>query len=90
METKDEILWQIARKRAGFKKHLISYVIVNCFLWAVWFASGREFDQYDYFPWPIWIMFWWGVGLVYNFADAYLFNNKNAIQQEYEKLKNQQ
>ncbi|MDB5211449.1 MAG: hypothetical protein JWQ30_2276 [Sediminibacterium sp.] len=97
MEPNDEILWAIAKKRAAFKKQLISYVIVNCFLWIVWFSSGsvwlapgERLFRYEYFPWPIWVMLSWGIGLAFSFANAYLVNTKNAIEQEYQKLKNQQ
>ncbi len=90
MEPTNEILWSIAKKRAGFKKHLFSYIIVITFFWIVWFASGRESYDNGFFPWPIWIMFWWGIGLAYSYANAYMCHNRNAIQHEYEKLKNQQ
>lgn len=91
MEPQNEILWELAKKRAGFKKHLISYAIVNAFLWAVWFASGIDHEGHTHFlPWPLWVMLAWGIGLVFNYADAFLFNTRSAIEREYEKLKNQQ
>lgn len=31
-EPRDEQLWRVAKKRANFKKSLISYVLVNSFL----------------------------------------------------------
>lgn len=92
MRTNDEILWHIAKKRAGFKKQLLSYVIVNCFLWGVWFLSGSPFTNFSFAstPWPVWVMFWWGIGLAFSFANAYLVNTKDSIEHEFEKLKNQQ
>jgi hypothetical protein len=37
METIDEKeIWHIAKKRAKFKKGLVSYVLVNSFLWAIY------------------------------------------------------
>ncbi|MEO8173432.1 MAG: 2TM domain-containing protein [Sediminibacterium sp.] len=96
MQTNDEILWRIAKKRARFKKQLISYVLVSCFLWGIWFMSGSEinydsdFPGFPNFPWPAWIMFWWGIGLVFCFVNAYLVNTPNAVENEYQKLKNQQ
>lgn len=87
MEPKDELLWQIAKKRASFKKHLASYVIVNAFLWAVWFLSKRADFYEERFPWPIWVMVFWGIGLAFNYADAYLYNIKDSVEREYEKLK---
>jgi hypothetical protein len=87
MEPKDELLWQVAKKRAAFKKHAASYVIVNIFLWAVWFFSTRPYTDEEPFPWPIWVMVFWGIGLAFNYADAYLYNAKDATEREYEKLK---
>jgi len=90
MDPKNDILWDLAKRRAGFKKHLLSYIIVNTFLWSIWFMTGREYDQEAYFPWPIWVMLWWGIGLAFNYANAYVFNTRNLIEKEYEKLKQQQ
>jgi len=42
----DEILWQIAKKRAAFKWAFSAYVFVNAFLIAVWFfttGAGKLF-----------------------------------------------
>ena len=36
-EGKDPVLWEIAQKRASFKTHAVTYIIVNAFLWAFGF-----------------------------------------------------
>ena len=101
MENKDEILWQIARRRAAFKRHLFTYIVVCSFLWIVWFASsnGHYFYNYNehfrfyrwrFMPWPAWVMFWWGIGLAFSFAKAYRCETHDAVEEEYRKLKNQQ
>ena len=41
-EGKDPILWEIARKRASFKTHAITYVIVNLFLWGIWYFTDHR------------------------------------------------
>jgi len=96
-EGKDPVLWEIAQKRASFKKHLISYVIVNSFLWGIWFLSFSRHADFDitnirwgHFPWPIWPTLGWGIGLAFHYSDAYLFPKVNSVEKEYEKLKNQQ
>ncbi len=96
-EGKDPELWEIAQKRASFKTHLVSYVIVNAFLWALWYFRGNhagDFDLNDWsghrFPWPIWTTLGWGIGLAFHFAAAYIFPKANSVEREYEKLKNQQ
>ena len=96
-EGKDPVLWEIAQKRAGFKKHLVSYLIVNAFLWAVWLFSSSDYGDFEmhnmrwaHFPWPIWTTLGWGIGLAFHFAGAYVFPRSNSVETEYQKLKNQQ
>ena len=70
-EEKDQRLWRTAKKRAGFKQNFISYIVINAFLWGVWwFISGRH-ERNTEFPWPLWVMLGWGVGLVFNYVEAY-------------------
>lgn len=93
-EGKDPVLWEIAQKRAGFKSHAVSYVIVNAFLWGIWFLSAEHrhmnFDDFGWghFPWPLWPTLGWGIGLAFHFAGAYIFPRANSVEREYEKLKN--
>jgi hypothetical protein len=86
---KERELWRIAKKRAGFKRHLASYIIVNAFLWAVWFigdyASGEEKNIWR--AWPIWTSLGWGIGLAFSYFNAYGYNKLESIEKEYEKLK---
>ncbi|MEP7164505.1 MAG: 2TM domain-containing protein [Ferruginibacter sp.] len=89
-EGKDPLLWEIAQKRAGFKTHLLSYIIVNGFFWAIWYFTGDNYDNNDFFPWPIWPMLGWGIGLAFHFAGAYIFPKANSVEKEYQKLKNKQ
>jgi hypothetical protein len=77
---KEDILWQIAKKRAGFKWGMAAYLAVNTFLVAVWFFTSR--DHYNYF-WPIWPIMGWGVGLVFHYMDAYHGNRIFSAEQEY-------
>jgi len=91
-EGKDPELWEIAQRRASFKSHAISYVIVNAFLWALWYFSAIrhdvEMDHYNWshFPWPVWPTLGWGIGLAFHFAGAYIFPRANSVEREYEKL----
>jgi len=88
ISERDEVLWEIAKKRADFKSHLVSYVIVNIFLWSLWYFSGMR-GKND-FPWPLWVTLGWGIGLGFNYAGAYIFPKSNSVQREYEKLQNEQ
>jgi len=87
-EGKDEVLWEIAKKRASFKSHLAVYVIVNVFLWGLWFISGNSDNNSYKYPWPIWTTLGWGIGLAFHYAGAYIFHKMDSVEREYQKLKN--
>jgi hypothetical protein len=90
MENKDERLWQMAKKRASFKRHAFTYIAVNAFFWLLWlFASGDKEVDYNGsgIPWPVWPMLGWGLGLVLNYFDAYQKTGNSLEEKEYEKLK---
>ena len=86
-QGKDPELWLLARKRAGFKRHLATYIVINIFLWLLWFFTGRETDGSD-IPWPVWSTFGWGFGLAMHYISTYV--KTNTEEKEYEKLKNKQ
>lgn len=49
-------LWEIARKRASFKSHLVAYLLVDDGLWVLWyFTGGRTYGTG--IPWPAWSTF---------------------------------
>lgn len=96
MQTRDEAIWELARRRASFKKSLAIYVVVCGFFWALWMMSGHRY-WYPFqtpfawhTPWPMWLMFWWGLVIAIKFAKAYLVDTPTTIEQEYEKLKRRQ
>jgi 2TM domain len=87
-EQRDDKLWQTAKRRAGFQRSLASYFIINAFLWAIWwFTSGREGNTRG-MPWPCWVMIGWGIGLLFQYMNAYGGAKKDLVEKEYEKLKN--
>ena len=86
-QQKDDRLWRTAQRRAEFKKSVFSYIIVNTFLWGVWwFTTGRQ-SGFNGYPWPIWVMLGWGLGLGMQYFKAYNGDKDSLIEQEYEKLK---
>ncbi len=85
--NKDERLWRIATKRAAFRKSLYSYLIINAFLWAIWWVTtGRITGRHGY-PWPVWVMLGWGIGIAFQYFNAYNGDKHDMTQEEYEKLK---
>lgn len=88
MEERDKQLWRIAKKRAEFKKHLASYVIINGFLWALWWITeGRDGFDDVFSAWPIWSTLGWGVGLAFSYYGAYHNSKEEDTMREYQKLK---
>lgn len=84
--TKDEALWRTAKERADFKRHLISYVLVNIVLWLIWvFTNFRVYD-FDRIPWPAYVTFFWGIGLAVNFFSVYIMSRQSMEEREYQKL----
>lgn len=82
---KEALLWEIAKRRAGFKISAFSYVAVNIILIATWyFTAGAT----GYF-WPMWTLLGWGIGIAAQYFHAYHSGNLFSIEREYEKLKNQ-
>lgn len=84
LTPQDKELWEMAKQRAGFKWHLVSYLLVNTFLIAIWY-----FGQANYF-WPKWTLIGWGIGLLMNYLGVYHSNNLFSVEKEYHKLKNSQ
>jgi 2TM domain len=84
---KDNLLWRIARRRATFKSSLAMYLIINAFLWSMWyFTSGP-----NSYAWPIWSTLGWGIGIAMHYYSAYHSTDKiSSIQKEYDKLKKEQ
>lgn len=84
-QGKDPQLWHLARRRAAFKSHLITYIIVNAGLWLIWYLTGAR-TYGNSIPWPAWSTFGWGIGLVAHYAGAYRSGGENAVEREYVKL----
>ena len=90
METeKDQELWRIAKKRVGFRRHLATYMIINGFLWALWYFTDHKNDDDENggVPWPIFPMLGWGIGLMFSYLNAYVFIKHDSVQKEYDRLK---
>lgn len=88
----DKQLWRMAKKRVAFRRSLYLYILVNAFLWLIWFStniSRSKIETWD-FPWPLYPMLGWGIGLVIQYFGAYSTTSKDAVTIEYEKLKREE
>ncbi len=82
-QQKDQMLWQMAKRRAAFKASFAIYIVVNLALVAIWyFSSGPG----SYF-WPVWPALGWGIGIALQYVGAYHSNKLFSAEEEYEKLK---
>lgn len=83
---KDYGNWQKSGPTSNEK--VFSLFIINAFLWGIWwFTSGRH-GQNRSMPWPVWSMLGWGIGLFFQYLNAYGGDKKDLVEKEYEKLKN--
>ena len=90
MEERDKQLWRVAQKRAKFKKHLATYIIVNGFLWAMWWITDRGGDRSLLTAWPIWCTLGWGLGIAFSYYDAYYDSKEEATMKEYHRMKDKE
>jgi len=67
-ELRAQALQRLEKKR-GFRVHLSVYVVVNALIWLVWglvYASSGF-----WFPWPVFPLVGWGIGLGFHAWDVY-------------------
>ena len=88
MKVINDPLWQLAKKRVAFKKHFWSYLLLNTFLWGVWLLSFTQLEKHAITPSPIWITFFWGIGLLFSYVEAYATPSHASVENEFKKLKN--
>jgi hypothetical protein len=86
------------KKRIEFFEHLGVYIMINLMLWMIYFfAMPNMVDVFDLqnvpvigenapFPWPLVVMFFWGIGLVANAFEALgAGRTERAIERELER-----
>jgi hypothetical protein len=81
-DERDPKVWEMAQRRVSFKNHLAVYIIVNIFLWGIWYFYTDNNGGY----WPIYSTFGWGIGLAFHFMGAYVFPKENSVEREYDKM----
>lgn len=87
INDRDQELWRVAKKRAGFKTNFFAYVVVNAFLWILWWMGKDGPVESVWEVWPIWPLLGWGIGLAFQYWDAYRDPKGGMVEREYEKLK---
>jgi hypothetical protein len=86
----EEEIYQKARKRVEEKKsffsHLAVYIVVNAVLILIWAFTSPGY------PWFVWPLGGWGIGLIFHFLGVFLFNKetgweRNEVEKEAEKIR---
>ncbi len=55
--------------RTAFRVHATVYATVNLMLIAIWFTTWQFYDTTSY-PWFLWVLFGWGIGLAAHYSAA--------------------
>ena len=63
------------------------YLLVNAFLWTIWVVIALSSDSW--WPWPVFITFGWGIGVVMNAWDVYIRKpiTEEELQREIEHMR---
>ena len=91
-QMSEEQIYELAKKRVeekkGFYYHLTVYIIINIMLVFIWaFASGGGF------PWFIFPLCGWGIGIIFHFLGVFVFKQKfdrKAVEKEAERIRREQ
>ena len=65
--ARDQAIHSLRRKKA-FQAQVVSYVVINVFLWALWLFTKGDSNQGF---WPAWVTLAWGIGLAFNAWQAF-------------------
>ena len=76
------------QKKQAFRTHLTTYLLVNGLLFVIWLATAIGAGGGAWFPWFIFPMVGWGVGLAFHAKAVYGSGTTEAdIQREMERLR---
>ncbi len=75
-QINDKEIYEQAKKRVeekkGFFVHLTVYVVVNVAVFIVWFITMGGHG----YPWFIWLIFGWGLGVIFHFLGVFFFDRQ--------------
>ncbi len=66
-DARDLAIDSLRRKKA-FQAQVVSYVVINVFLWGLWLFTKGDGNQGF---WPAWVTLGWGIGLAFSAWHAY-------------------
>ena len=77
---------KVVEEKKGFYIHLLVYLCVNTFLIIIWAINTGGF------PWFVFPLAGWGIGLLFHFLGVFVFNKdtgweKRQIEKEMERMR---
>lgn len=74
------------KKRRDFKTHLLTYALVNAVVWVLWLVIA--INSHSWWPWPIFMTLFWGIGLALNAWDVYVRRpvSEDEVRREIERI----
>lgn len=66
--------------KQNFYRHIAVYVLVNIIVWVLWAMNRSTTGDDGPIPWPAWVTFGWGIGIL--FQAAALFGPGNQAPSE--------
>jgi hypothetical protein len=78
------------RQKEEFRRHVLIYVLVNLMLVAIWAITWLTSGQW--FPWPLFPILGWGVGLAIHGWNTYARRppTEDDVQREIQRLQDRQ
>ena len=75
----EEQIYDTAKERVmqkrDFYSHLMVYIVVNAALIGIWYFTRSTY------PWFIWPLAGWGIGLIFHGLDVFMFHRGSAWEQ---------
>lgn len=84
--VEEQKLYKKASKRAGFKVDLTIYVLVNLFLWIVWFFIFKGREDITFFKSILFVSIIWSLVLFTHYFIVYRMD-KSLVEKELKNLK---
>lgn len=65
--------WNNAKSRKVFRWHLLLFLVSAVIFWLIWWVmhDANAKAEGKYFPWPVWPLLIWLMGLIIHFRAVY-------------------
>jgi hypothetical protein len=84
-QTNNELVLKTARKRVAFKKHLTVFILINLFLWILFFFLFKGKEDKTFLNTILFILLTWTIVIVAHYYYAMKWNKK-MVEKEVQNL----